>query len=54
MTAHLVELPRDKEIHVICRSGQRAFTATRCLMQNGFDASVRSGEMLSRVVWTTS
>jgi NADPH-dependent 2,4-dienoyl-CoA reductase/sulfur reductase-like enzyme/rhodanese-related sulfurtransferase len=51
LRSRLDELPRDKEIHVICRSGQRAFTATRCLMQNGFDASVLSGGMLSRVLW---
>ena len=27
----LEELPRDREIHVICRSGQRAYYATRIL-----------------------
>jgi NADPH-dependent 2,4-dienoyl-CoA reductase/sulfur reductase-like enzyme/rhodanese-related sulfurtransferase len=53
LRSRLDELPRDKEIHVICRSGQRAFTATRCLMQNGFDARVLSGGMLSRVLWPT-
>ena len=34
----LGELPRDREIHVICRSGQRAYYATRILLQNGFNA----------------
>ena len=44
----LAELPRDREIHVICRSGQRAYYATRILMQNGFRARTVAGGMLSR------
>jgi rhodanese-related sulfurtransferase len=44
----LGELPRDREIHVICRSGGRAYWATRILMQNGFKARIISGGMLSR------
>ena len=44
------ELPRDREILVVCRSGQRAYTATRCLLQNGFDARVVSGGMLSHAI----
>jgi rhodanese-related sulfurtransferase len=44
----LDELPRDKEIHVFCRSGQRSYYATRILLQNGFKARNRSGGMLSR------
>ena len=47
LRSRLDELPRDREIHVLCRSGQRAYTATRCLLQNGFDARVISGGMLS-------
>ncbi len=43
----LNELPRDREIHVICRSGQRAYYATRILLQNGFKAKNVSGGMLS-------
>jgi NADPH-dependent 2,4-dienoyl-CoA reductase/sulfur reductase-like enzyme/rhodanese-related sulfurtransferase len=46
----LAELPRDREIDVVCRSGQRAYYATRLLMQNGFDARVVSGGMLSHAV----
>ncbi|MEZ5171238.1 MAG: FAD-dependent oxidoreductase [Acidimicrobiia bacterium] len=46
----LDELPRDREIGVICRSGQRAYTAVRCLAQNGFDARVVSGGMLSHAI----
>ena len=44
----LEELPRDREIHVICRSGGRAYFATRILLQNGFKARNISGGMLSR------
>ena len=44
----LDELPRDKTIQVICRSGQRAYYATRLLLQHGFDARNVSGGMLSR------
>jgi NADPH-dependent 2,4-dienoyl-CoA reductase/sulfur reductase-like enzyme/rhodanese-related sulfurtransferase len=48
LRARLGELPRDKEILVICRSGQRAYYATRMLLQNGFKARTLSGGMLSR------
>ena len=50
LRSRLDELPRDQEILVICRSGQRAYTATRCLLQNGFDARVVSGGMLSHAL----
>ena len=36
----LAELPRDREIWLYCGVGQRAYYATRLLMQNGF--SVRN------------
>jgi rhodanese-related sulfurtransferase len=48
LRARLAELPRDREIQVICRSGQRAYYATRILLQNGFNARNLSGGMLSR------
>ncbi len=48
LRARLGELPRDREIHVICRSGGRAYWATRILLQNGFKARNISGGMLSR------
>jgi NADPH-dependent 2,4-dienoyl-CoA reductase/sulfur reductase-like enzyme/rhodanese-related sulfurtransferase len=48
LRARLGELPRDREILVICRSGQRAYYATRILLQNGFEARNISGGMLSR------
>ncbi|WP_170486453.1 FAD-dependent oxidoreductase [Ruegeria sp. HKCCE4150] len=41
------ELPKDREILVVCRSGQRAYYATRMLLQMGLKASVVSGGMLS-------
>ena len=48
LRARLGELPRDREILVICRSAQRAYYATRILLQNGFKARNISGGMLSR------
>jgi rhodanese-related sulfurtransferase len=50
LRSRLDELPRDREIHVVCRSGQRAYYAARMLSQNGFDASVVSGGMLSHAL----
>jgi NADPH-dependent 2,4-dienoyl-CoA reductase/sulfur reductase-like enzyme/rhodanese-related sulfurtransferase len=47
LRARLDEIPRDREIHVICRSGQRAYYATRILLQNGFRAKNVSGGMLA-------
>jgi NADPH-dependent 2,4-dienoyl-CoA reductase/sulfur reductase-like enzyme/rhodanese-related sulfurtransferase len=47
LRARISELPRDKDIHVICRSGQRAYYATRILLQNGFKAKNVTGGMLS-------
>ncbi len=51
LRARLGELPRDREILVVCRSGQRAYYATRILMQNGFKARVVSGGMLSHEIF---
>ena len=50
LRARLGELPRDREILLVCRSGQRAYYATRILLQNGFKARNLSGGMLSRSV----
>jgi NADPH-dependent 2,4-dienoyl-CoA reductase/sulfur reductase-like enzyme/rhodanese-related sulfurtransferase len=50
LRARLGELPRDREIHVICRSAQRAYYATRILLQNGFRARNISGGMLARAM----
>lgn len=47
LRGRLNELPRSKDIYVICRSGQRAYFATRILLQHGFKAKNVSGGMLS-------
>jgi NADPH-dependent 2,4-dienoyl-CoA reductase/sulfur reductase-like enzyme/rhodanese-related sulfurtransferase len=48
LRARLGELPKDKEIQVICRSAVRAYYATRILLQNGFKARNIVGGMLAR------
>jgi rhodanese-related sulfurtransferase len=48
LRARLDELPRDQEILVNCRSGQRADYATRLLLQKGFEARTLGDGMLSR------
>jgi NADPH-dependent 2,4-dienoyl-CoA reductase/sulfur reductase-like enzyme/rhodanese-related sulfurtransferase len=48
LRGRLGELPRDREIYVLCRSAQRAYYATRILLQNGFVARTISGGMMSR------
>jgi len=50
LRSRLGELPRDREIFVICRSAQRAYYATRILTQNGFNARDVSGGMLSHAM----
>jgi rhodanese-related sulfurtransferase len=50
LSSRLGELPRDREIHVICRSAQRAYYATRILLQNEFKAWNISGGTLSRAM----
>jgi NADPH-dependent 2,4-dienoyl-CoA reductase/sulfur reductase-like enzyme/rhodanese-related sulfurtransferase len=53
LRARLGELPRDREICIICRSAGRAYFATRVLLQNGFKARTISGGMLSRSMLVT-
>jgi NADPH-dependent 2,4-dienoyl-CoA reductase/sulfur reductase-like enzyme/rhodanese-related sulfurtransferase len=53
LRARLDELPRDREILVICLSAQRAYYATRILLQNGFKAKNISGGMMSRSMLAT-
>jgi NADPH-dependent 2,4-dienoyl-CoA reductase/sulfur reductase-like enzyme/rhodanese-related sulfurtransferase len=48
LRGRLKELPKDREIAVICRSAVRAYYATRILLQSGFKARNLSGGMLSR------
>lgn len=50
LRSRLSELPKDREIKVICRSAQRAHYATRILVQHNFNASTLSGGMLARVM----
>ncbi len=50
LRARLGELPRDREILVTCRSGQRAYNATRILLQHGFQARNLSGGFLCRAL----
>ncbi len=50
LRSRLGELPKDKEILIICRSAQRAYYAQRVLLQNGFTARNISGGMLSRAM----
>ena len=47
LRSRLNELPKDREILIICRSAQRAYYATRILLQNGFKAKNISGGMMS-------
>lgn len=48
LRSRLDELPREREINVTCRSGQRAYYATRLLLQKGFKVRNISGGMLAR------
>lgn len=50
LRSRLGELPSDREINVTCRSGQRAYMATRILLQYGFKARNISGGVLSRAI----
>lgn len=43
LRARLGELPRDRDLIVHCASGQRSYSATRILMQNGFRARNLAG-----------
>jgi NADPH-dependent 2,4-dienoyl-CoA reductase/sulfur reductase-like enzyme/rhodanese-related sulfurtransferase len=51
LRSRLHELPRDREISVFCRSGQRGYYATRILLQHGFRAKNIAGGMLTRSQW---
>ena len=50
LRARLGELPKDREILVICRSAQRAYYATCVLLQNGFKARNLSGGTMARAM----
>ncbi len=51
LRARLGELPRDRDILVVCRSAQRAYYATRILLQHGFKARTLSGGTLARMMF---
>lgn len=53
LRSRLDELPKDREIHIICRSAQRAYYAQRMLAQHGFKTRNLSGGMLSRAMYVT-
>ena len=53
LRSRLGELPKDREILIICRSAQRAYYATRILLQNGFNARNLSGGTLTRAMYAT-
>jgi len=50
LRGRLEELPKDREILVVCRSAQRAYYATRILLQNGFNARNLSGGLMARAM----
>ena len=49
LSSRLDELPKDKTIVAVCRSGNRSGQATELLRQNGFDAHNMQGGMNSWV-----
>lgn len=49
LSSRLNELPKDKTIVAVCRSGNRSGQATQILRQNGFDAYNMQGGMNSWV-----
>lgn len=51
LRSRLDELPKDREIKIICRSAQRAYYATQLLQQHGFKTSNISGGTLSRAMY---
>ncbi len=53
LRGRLDELPRDREILVTCRLGQRAYYATQILVQNGFTVRTVAGGMLAHEIFAT-
>lgn len=45
----MVEIPRDKEVLLMCRAGLRSYIAYRMLIQNGYDVKNISGGYLSHM-----
>lgn len=53
LRSRLDELPKDREIHIICRSAQRACYASRFLGQQGFKVRNLSGGTLAKAMHDT-
>ena len=51
LRTHLGQLPKEREIQLVCGVGQRAYYATRILMQNGFQVKILSGGMQTFETW---
>ena len=47
LSSRLSEIPKDKTVVAVCRSGNRSGQATELLRQAGFDAHNMSGGMIS-------
>jgi NADPH-dependent 2,4-dienoyl-CoA reductase/sulfur reductase-like enzyme/rhodanese-related sulfurtransferase len=43
LRSHLPEVPRDRDVWIICAAGQRAYFAQRLMLQNGYRARNLSG-----------
>jgi len=52
LRGRLGELPKNREIWLVCGVGQRAYYAIRTLMQNGFRVKVLSGGMHTYQTWS--
>jgi rhodanese-related sulfurtransferase len=53
LRTRLDELPRNREIWLVCGVGQRAYYAIRTLVQTGFRVKVLSGGMQTYQTWQT-
>ncbi|MDQ4075926.1 MAG: rhodanese-like domain-containing protein [Chloroflexota bacterium] len=49
LQGHITEIPTDREIICICRSGQRSAVATQALERAGYNAKNMKGGMLEWV-----
>jgi rhodanese-related sulfurtransferase len=54
LRGRLDELPRDREILVICAVGMRGYAACRILQQEGFTCSNLSGGTMLYRMWTAA
>ena len=47
LSARVAEIPRDRTVVVVCRSGNRSATATAALLAAGYDAVNLDGGMIA-------